>query len=355
MKKRAVVVFNLGGPDAPQSVQPFLFNLFNDPAIIALPNPLRWLVAKLIAKRRAPVARKIYAHMGGKSPLLELTREQAAALQSVLNDEDKNVQNLVFIAMRYWRPFSDETAREVKKFDPDEIVLLPLYPQFSTTTSGSSIRDWKKSAARIGLNAPTHAICCYPVDPGFIEAVGARIEDVLNRVRKASSGMKIRILFSAHGLPKKIIDGGDPYQWQVERTVKACLDVLNARGLDDFDHAICYQSRVGPMQWIGPSIEDEISRAAADGVAIVVTPIAFVSEHSETRVELDIEYRDFAERLGVLSYSRVDTVGTHPAFISGLRHLVFQGARCTQEICSGSCEESQYCPHSAIRCALSKS
>lgn len=354
MKKRAVIVFNLGGPDAPQSVRPFLFNLFNDPAIIALPNPLRWLVAKLIAKRRAPVARKIYAHMGGKSPLLELTREQASALQSVLNNEDKSVQNSVFIAMRYWHPFSDETARKVKEFDPDEIVLLPLYPQFSTTTTGSSIRDWKKSAARIGLSAPTRAICCYPVDPGFIEAVGARIGEVLDRVRNGSAEIRIRILFSAHGLPKKIIDGGDPYQWQVERTVEACLRTLNARDLGNFDHVICYQSRVGPMQWIGPSIEDEISRAAADGVAIVVAPIAFVSEHSETRVELDIEYRGFAERLGVSSYSRVDTVGTHPAFIAGLRDLVLQGADCTEEICSGSYKESQYCPHSATRCALNK-
>lgn len=352
VKKRAVVLFNLGGPDAQESVRPFLFNLFYDPAIISLPNPFRWLLAKFISARRAPTARKIYAHMGGKSPLLELTERQANALQSALNNEDTEIENSVFIAMRYWHPLSRETVRKVQEFSPDEIVLLPLYPQFSTTTSESSINDWKKSALRAGLNIPTRTVCCYPVNSGFIEAVVARVMDLLERSHGDLEKQNVRILFSAHGLPKKIIDGGDPYQWQVERTVQACVDLLRRRLSSPFDHVVCYQSRVGPMQWIGPSIEDEIKRAVDDGVAIVVTPIAFVSEHSETRVELDIEYRQFAERLGALSYFRVDTVGTHPAFILELRDLVLRKADSSRKICSGMREGQRFCPNSLPRCAM---
>ncbi|MEQ8193218.1 MAG: ferrochelatase [Rhodospirillales bacterium] len=314
MAKIAVVLFNLGGPDAPGAVRPFLFNLFNDPAIIALPGPLRWLLAQLISRRRAPIARKIYAHLGGKSPLLDLTREQAAALEKKLNAGRETYKT--FVSMRYWHPMSAETARAVKGFEPDEIVLLPLYPQYSSTTTGSSLWDWQRAAARESLFAPTFAPCCYPTEDGFIRAYAELVRDCLARENLTG---KARVLFSAHGLPQKVIDAGDPYQWQVEQTAAAIVAQIGAAAAD---WAVCYQSRVGPLAWIGPSTEEELKRAAQDGMPVAVVPIAFVSEHSETLVELDIEYRHLAQSLGVPGYVRVPAAGTHAAFIDGLARTV---------------------------------
>ncbi len=310
----AVVLFNLGGPDSPAAVQPFLFNLFNDPAIISVPTPFRWLLAKLISTRRAPVAREIYGHIGGKSPLLELTDAQASALQARFSDGPDEVRT--FVCMRYWHPMSDDVARAVGEYKPDRIVLLPLYPQYSTTTSGSSIKDWHRAARTAGVHAPTVEVCCYPMQSGFVEAQAALIRP---RIEAASAQGKPRVLFSAHGLPKKVIASGDPYQWQVERTAAAVVDKLAIPGLD---WLVCYQSRVGPLEWIGPSTDDEIKRGGADGVPLVVVPIAFVSEHSETLVELDIEYKHLATENGVTCYERVPAVGTAAAFIDGLAMTV---------------------------------
>ncbi|MEK9971063.1 MAG: ferrochelatase [Ferrovibrio sp.] len=310
-KKIAVVLFNLGGPDGPQAVQPFLFNLFNDPAIIRLPNPFRWLLAKLISTRRAPVARGVYDKMGGRSPILPQTEAQARALEAVLGDGYR-----VFIAMRYWHPFSDATAKAVQDWGADQVMLLPLYPQFSTTTTASSFADWQRAARAIGLNVPTAAIGCYSDEPGFIAAQTALLRDHLPDAEKAGP---VRILFSAHGLPKKVVTDGDPYQMQVERSVAAILKLLDR---PDLDSRICYQSRVGPLEWIGPATDAEIARAASDGRAIVVVPVAFVSEHSETLVELDIEYAELAHHNGASAYTRVPTVGAQPDFIQGLARLV---------------------------------
>jgi ferrochelatase len=334
MSKRAVVLFNLGGPDGPDAVRPFLFNLFSDPAIIGLPQPLRWLVAKMISARRAPVARAIYGHIGGKSPLLDLTRAQAEALERELGGETR-----VFIAMRYWHPLSDETARAVKAYQPDEVVLLPLYPQYSTTTTGSSVADWHRAARAAGVDAPTRTVCCYPQGTGWIGAQAALVGDAI----KDLDG-PYRVLFSAHGLPKKVVDGGDPYQWQVERTAAAVVERL---GIDKLDWSVCYQSRVGPLEWIGPSTEEELARAGVDGTAAVVVPIAFVSEHSETLVELDIEYKELAEKKGVPVYVRVPAVGTHPDFIAALAALV-EGAG--NGVCSNTGE--RLCPAMFGRCAM---
>jgi len=310
-KRIAVVLFNLGGPNNLDAVQPFLFNLFNDPAIISSPTPIRWLLAKLISKRRGPIAREIYQHLGGKSPLLEQTDVQARALETVLQNSH---EVKVFIAMRYWHPFSSETVAEVKLYAPDEVVLLPLYPQFSTTTTESSVKDWMKNAKQLGLDIPTRAVCCYPINEGLIEAqadlIQKGLEDVVNN-------KPVRILFSAHGLPKKIIEGGDPYQGQVERTA-----VVRKLEIADLDWRVCYQSRVGPLEWIGPSIDEELDQAGADNVGVVVVPIAFVSEHSETLVELDLEFRDYAKGKGVPSYHRIPTVSDHGSFIRGLADII---------------------------------
>ncbi len=311
MEKLAVVLFNLGGPDSPAAIKPFLFNLFNDPAIIALPKPFRTALAWLISTRRAPIARKIYAHLGGRSPLLEQTLEQAGALEAALGGETR-----VFIAMRYWHPFTEEAVAAVKAWGPDRIVLLPLYPQFSTTTTASSVKAWKRRAAKAGLTRPTVGVCCYPTEEGMVRAQAALLKDGLEQ-----AGPGARVLFSAHGLPKKVIARGDPYQSQVEMTARA---IVAALGRNDLDWAVSYQSRVGPMEWIGPSTDAEIRRAGRDGKALVVQPIAFVSEHSETLVELDIEYAHLAKEAGVPLYVRIPALASHPAFIEGLAGLTRQ-------------------------------
>lgn len=311
--KRAVVFFNLGGPDSPEAIRPFLFNLFNDPAIINLPQPFRWLLARRISGKRAPFAQEIYAHLGGRSPLLDLTRAQAEALETELGEGTR-----VFIAMRYWHPLTRECVAKVKAFAPDQVILLPLYPQFSTTTTGSSIKEWHRETRRAGLKVPTVCVESYPTQPGWIGALAGHIRQGL---RETAGARRTRVLFSAHGLPKKIVDRGDPYPRQIEQTVAA---VVSALALPELDWSLAYQSRVGRMEWIGPSTEDEIRRAGAEGVGLLVVPVAFVSEHSETLVELDIEYRHLAKDAGVPIYVRAPAVGTDPQFIAGLAALVRQ-------------------------------
>ena len=345
--KRAVVLFNLGGPDGPDAVEPFLFNLFNDPAIISLPNPFRWFIAKMISRRRAPIARDIYGNIGGKSPLLEETQAQARALEAALNGPGKP-ETRVFICMRYWHPMSGETAGAVAAFAPDQVIELPLYPQYSTTTSGSSLKDWRRAAAAAGVTGEARAACCYPTAAGLI---AAQADLVAEGIAKARETGRPRVLFSAHGLPKKVIAKGDPYQWQVEQTAAAVIGELRRRGIDGFDPVVCYQSRVGPLEWIGPATEDEIKRAGRDKAALVVVPIAFVSEHSETLVELDIEYREVADHAGVPAYHRVPTVGTAAGFIAALAEIVEGASGAGARTCHPSA--ARLCPGawSACPCA----
>ena len=312
MARVAVVLMNLGGPDSLAAVRPFLVNLFSDPAIIDLPSPLRGPLARLIAWRRTPVAREIYARLGGGSPLLANTQAQAQALETVLGPGHR-----CFIAMRYWYPFSAETAREVARWAPNQIVCLPLYPQFSTTTTASSLASWKLAAAQKGLDCPTRCIRCYPCEKGLIEALVQLIKPALDTV--SAMGRRPRLLLTAHGLPVKIVRSGDPYPSQVERTAAAVVDALAE---PELDWRVCYQSRVGPLRWIGPATDEEIGRAGREGTPLVVAPISFVSEHSETLVELDLDYRHLAEASGVPAYHRVATVGVEPSFIGSLALLV---------------------------------
>jgi len=326
----AVVLYNLGGPDKPDDIKPFLFNLFNDPMIFALPQPFRWLLAKLVSSRRDKTAREIYAHLGGGSPLLANTRAQAEALESVLNEAGGEVYRC-FVAMRYWHPFCHEAMNEVMAQKPDRIVLLPLYPQFSTTTVGSMMRVWEMEARARKLDIPVTALCCYPTETGFVSTVATSITTALDSL---PADEPVRVLFSAHGLPKKIVAGGDPYQWQVEQSTNAVVAIIGR----EMDWVNCYQSRVGPLEWIGPATEDEIIRAGKDGKSIVLVPIAFVSEHSETLVELDIEYREVADHAGVKHYLRTPTVGVDPTFIAGLARLVHRNIANGCDICSDTGE-----------------
>ncbi|HJS45572.1 MAG TPA: ferrochelatase [Rhizomicrobium sp.] len=310
----AIILFNLGGPDSPEAVEPFLRNLFSDAAIISLPAILRLPLARMIARRRAPVARKIYDHIGGRSPIFEETRRQANALEAALSRD--GVEAKAFIAMRYWHPFSDGAARAVKAFAPDKIVLLPLYPQYSTATSASSLKDWARAAKKVELKVPTSLVCCYPYDLSFVASAAARIHEAARDLKPATG---YRLLLSAHGLPKRTIARGDPYQWQVEQSAAAVVKALNR---PEWETVVCYQSRVGPLEWIGPGTDAEIRRAGRDGKGVILAPIAFVSEHSETLVELDIEYRKLAAEAGVPDYRRAATVGTQRDFIDGLAGLV---------------------------------
>jgi len=346
MSKIAIILFNLGGPDGPPAVQPFLFNLFNDKAIIGVPQPVRWFIAKLISTRRAPIAQKIYEQLGGGSPLIPNTKKQADALQKVLQDRYVGDDVKCFMAMRYWHPMADDVAADVEAWDADEVILLPLYPQYSTTTSGSSIKDWGRASKKAHLRAITRGICCYPTDLGFISAVAERLKIALVEAKNNSD---IRILFSAHGLPKKIVDRGDPYKEAVERTAAAVMDQLDA---SELEWRVCYQSRVGPLEWIKPYTEDEIRLAGVEGMGLIVVPIAFVSEHSETLVELDIEYRELAEEAGVTSYTRVGTVADDNLFINGLADLV-SGARPRNAGLSGP-EGRRVCSSDCVQCPIAE-
>jgi ferrochelatase len=309
--KVAIILFNLGGPDSLDAVQPFLRNLFGDPAILRLPTPIRAPLARFLSSRRTAKARAIYAKIGGSSPILGQTEAQARALEEALGkDDDQGHDWRGYVCMRYWHPMTEAVVHSVKRFAPDRIVLLPLYPQFSTTTTASSFKEWNDTAH---FRVPTKTIDSYPTEPGFI---AASIELVKQGLADAGAGAR-RVLFSAHGLPERVIKAGDPYQAQVEQTAKAIAD-----GLGEIDWSICYQSRVGPLKWIGPSTDAEVRRAGADKVGVVVYPLAFVSEHSETLVELDIDYRLLAKEVGIPTYIRVPTVGTHPLFIAGLARLV---------------------------------
>jgi ferrochelatase len=336
--KTAIVFFNLGGPDSLEAVQPFLQNLFSDPAIISAPSIVRYPLARFIAARRAPLARSIYAHMGGRSPILPETEDQAQALEEALARLGHTVK--CFIAMRYWKPFTADAVAAVKAWNPEQIVLLPLYPQYSTTTTRSSLNAWREEAKRQKLIAPQHEVCCYPYEPGFVEALTDRLKEGL---AKSKSELSYRVLFSAHGLPKRIVERGDPYQWQVERTVDAVAARLDRK---DIEIGICYQSRVGPLEWIGPATDAEIRRAGTEGKGVIVVPVAFVSEHSETLVELDIEYAKLARESGVPDYIRVPAVRTHPAFIDALASLanLALGAK-TPVTC---CAPERICPEGRI-------
>ena len=309
--KVAIILFNLGGPDSLDAVQPFLRNLFGDAAILRLPFLLRAPLASFLARRRAPTARAIYDKIGGASPILGQTEAQARALETTLGALDGGANEWRgYVCMRYWHPMTEAAVKSVERFKPDRIVLLPLYPQFSTTTTASSFKAWNAEAR---FEVPTTSVKDYPVEPGFI---AASVDLLKQGLATAGDGPK-RVLFSAHGLPERIVKAGDPYPGQVEQTAKAIADAVGG-----LDWAVCYQSRVGPLKWIGPSTDDEIARAGADRIPVVLYPLSFVSEHSETLVELDIEYRHLAEKAGVPNYIRVPTVGTHPLFISGLARLV---------------------------------
>lgn len=352
MKKRiAVVLFNLGGPDKAESIRPFLFNFFMDKNIIRLPLPLRFLIANLIAQRRSRrEAGESYGFLGGGSPLLANTQQQAHALREALfGQEDANYE--VFVCMRYWHPLADAVVKNVQAWNPDRVVLLPLYPQYSTTTTRSSLQAWNRACAQAKFDRPTALICCYPEARGFIKASAENVRSVYQQALLDIKDMNTkppRVLFSAHGLPEDIIRDGDPYQAQCEQTVRAIVKEL---AIPDLDWSICYQSRVGPKKWLGPSTSEALEQAARDGVPVIIYPHAFVSEHVETLVEIEIEYRHEALQLGIPYFARVPTVGSDNGFIQDLAATVVGHARQSGIYPYGG---TRVCPLSSRQCCMAE-
>ena len=312
--RTAVVLFQLGGPDSLEAIEPFLFNLFMDPDIIDFPFArfVRRPLAKFISSKRSKKVAANYAAIGGKSPILDLTRTQASALEVELN---KRFPAVVFVAMRYWNPLTSVVAEEIHAGRFNEIILLPLYPQHSITTSGSSINEWNRQCERIGMKDVSQAtVHHFYENPDYISAIVANVNAALSRFEGVPSD-KIHLLFSAHGVPVSIIEKGDPYQKHIEATVHLVLE----RGGWTSPHTLSYQSKVGPAQWLKPSLNETVDRLGAVGVKnVLVIPVAFLTDHIETLHEINIETRHRAKELGIVRFEMMPALNDHPKLIKAL-------------------------------------
>lgn len=318
-EKIGIVLLNLGGPDSLDAVEPFLYNLFCDPDIIDFPGSFlfRKSLAKLISSRRAPKVRVQYEKIGGKSPLKEHTLKQSSMLEEKLNEK---FPAKVYAAMRYWRPSTEETLDEIEKAEIKNVILLPLYPQYSKATTESSVKEWNKQLAlRNGLGIETSLIESYYDFPPYIDAFVDRVNEAIARF-PADEQDKIHLVFSAHGTPMKLVRQGDLYSGHIKQTVDAIMD----RGGYMQDSSLCYQSKVGPLKWLTPSTLDTIKDLAAKGVKhMVVIPVAFASDHLETLFELGIEYRHVATEAGVERFEITTGLNDSPLFVDALAQLIF--------------------------------
>jgi ferrochelatase len=315
MFKIGVVLFQLGGPDSLDAIEPFLYNLFSDPDIIDFPfaRIARQPLARLISATRARHVRNHYAEIGGRSPILEFTGRQARALEAELR---RDFEVRVVVAMRYWHPFTAEAIRELEAFAPEEIVLLPLYPQYSRTTTGSSLNEWKRRFQPNGWNPRVHAVTEFHENAGYI---GALAEAIGESLAAFGNPADVDMLFSAHSVPVSVIDAGDPYQRQIERTVELVWE----RGHWPGRRHLCYQSKVGASKWLQPSMHATIKRLAEEGSRRLLTiPISFVSDHVETLHEIDIEHRAQAHELGIEEFRMMPGLNYSPRFIGVLGELV---------------------------------
>jgi len=314
-KRIGVVLFQLGGPDSREAVEPFLYNLFCDPDIIDFPLAFlaRRPLARLISRRRAPAVAEKYAEIGGSSPIRLLTERQAQALELALRP---HVEPFVTIAMRYWHPLTEDAVRQVRSWPIDELVLLPLYPQYSRATTGSSLNEWRRrySDSRV----PARIVRDFHDHPMYLDAVVEKINVALTHFDQPQ---EVHLMFSAHGVPVSYIKAGDPYQQQIEATVR----LVRERGRWANPWTLCYQSKVGPQKWLEPSLDATIERLAAEKYrAVLVIPIAFVTEHIETLHEINIEAREEAEHLGIREFGMMPALNDSPRFIAALANLVLQ-------------------------------
>ncbi len=311
----AVVLLQLGGPSSLDEVQPFLENMFRDPELFNLPLPAwaqDWL-AERFSRWRAKQARPLYASIGGRSPIGEITARQAHLLERELN---RSMPSRVFVAMRYGKPSTEAAVDALLEANCQRVILLPLYPQYSTATTGSSVREWQRCAARKQLDLPTVAIDSYSTHPTYIAAVKERLCAALARFSPESDP---HVLFSAHGLPQKLVRQGDPYQSQIEETVQ---EVVRECALQA-PYTLCYQSRIGPQRWLKPSLLETLRRLGRSGCqALLVVPISFVSDHLETLSEINIEAREQALSLGIRHFETTTGLNDSPKFIQALAELV---------------------------------
>ncbi len=313
--KLGVVLFQLGGPDSIEAIEPFLYNLFCDPDIIDFPfaRLARQPLARLIASRRAKHVAHHYGEIGGKSPILEFTNRQAVSLERVLRQD---FDARVTVAMRYWHPLTDAAIREMARHAPSELVLLPLYPQYSKTTTGSSLNEWTRHFHPNGWRPRVHVVEEFYEDPAYVASVVERVNEALTGFGDPSD---IDFVFSAHSLPVAVVEKGDPYQRQIERTT----ELVWQRGGWTGRRHLCYQSKVGASKWLAPSMHQTVKRLAQEGRRnVLVVPISFVSDHVETLHEIDIEHREQARSLGIPNYKMVPGLNDSPSFIAALASLV---------------------------------
>jgi protoporphyrin/coproporphyrin ferrochelatase len=320
-----VLLLNLGGPETLDDVQPFLFNLFADPDIIRLPPQIQFLqpvIAQLVSSLRAPKSREGYEAIGGGSPLRRITEEQAEALAGALRN--KGLQAHTYVAMRYWKPFTEDAIEAVKADKITRLVVLPLYPQFSVSTSGSSLRLLERLLkSDPALAAVKHVVIpSWYQRPGYVTAMADLIAAELRNEGAFADPSRAEIFFSAHGVPQTYVDEGDPYKEEMEHCVRLIMDELRQRGVEN-SHTLAYQSRVGPVEWLRPYTDDSIKYLAQRGVrSLLAVPISFVSEHIETLEEIDMEYRELAESVGVKEWARVPALNTNTTFIYDLADAV---------------------------------
>ena len=311
-----VVLFQLGGPDSLEAVEPFLFNLFSDPDIIQFPfaRLARPVMARLISSHRARHVQEHYAGIGGRSPIRELTERQAAALEAELRP---SLDARVLVAMRYWHPLCKEAVAEIANDSVRQLVLLPLYPQYSKTTTGSSLNDWTRQWAAIGATPPpTQVVREFYNHPLYLDSVVKKINEGLSRLIHRS---EVHLVFSAHGVPVSVIEGGDPYQAQIEATTRLVME----RGAWANPHRLCYQSRVSPGRWLEPSLSQTIRDLAGAGARnLLVIPISFVSDHVETLAEINLEARALARSVAVEQFELMPALNDSPTFIRALADLV---------------------------------
>ncbi|HXP17293.1 MAG TPA: ferrochelatase [Terriglobales bacterium] len=308
-----VVLFQLGGPDTPEAIEPFLFNLFCDPDIIDFPFARlgRKPLAKLISTTRAKKVQHHYASIGGASPIRRFTELQARTLQSKLIADGLDAR--CFVAMRYWHPFTSEAIAQVRAAGCDEVVLLPLYPQYSSTTTGSSLNEWERLFQE---DIPAHCVESFYHHPFYLDALVEKVDEALARFPGRDQP---EIVFSAHSVPVAVIEKGDPYQHQIEETVGR----LMRRGGWSNRHRLCYQSKVGASKWLQPSLRRTIRDLATERVRdLCVVPIAFVSDHVETLAEIDHEAREQAAALGIRQFEMTSGLNDSPTFIAALADLV---------------------------------
>lgn len=315
--KIGVVLFQLGGPDRLDAVEPFLYNLFCDPDIINFPGAAlaRKPLARWIASRRSKIAREHYQAIGGGSPILELTNRQARALAMAL---EPYADATVVVAMRYWHPLTQEAIAQLQRVPLDQLILLPLYPHYSLATTGSSFKEWQRVYRRDGL--PIRMVNDFHDHPLYIAAV---VEKVSEALRAFPQPDDVQLIFSAHGLPVSLVEKGDPYPKQIETTVR----LVRERGAWKNSWVLCYQSRVGRQKWLEPSLTQTIENLAKKGVRrMLIIPMSFVTEHIETLHEIDIEAREEAEALGVEDFRMMASLNDSPAFIRALADLVRKAA-----------------------------